>query len=373
MLNALGGKKTSKISLCSDCNNLFGAGPDKELAESVSVLRNIAALPSGKNKPPPTIRKVKADGMTYDIRSGGIPVLMPEHPLRDDGETVSITARDEAHLDQLLGALLAKKGVPEEKQNAVVDHFKKEATRTIGYAPPFNHSLSLGSELAQRSMIKACLVLWTECVGNHELKSARYDNARKFALSGEMPQTEDTYPFIQADGRPADGFEGRFGANPNLIWVGSDANGRVLGYYRLYNAVGWAFELSLRGAPESRQRSLISNPFSSSENEVGEMAQAHIDFQWVNDALKGDFNETFKEAPKAIGALLKQAYEASYDKELTLLISEAFEALGLKEGDILDEAVLRQLAMQIAFRFTCLAQRIPRTEPLDGPSRLPWE
>lgn len=202
LLNALGGKKTSRISLCSDCNNLFGAGPDKELAESVSVLRNIADLPSGKNKPPPVIRKIEADGVTYDLGPGGVPVLKPEHPLLDDGKTVSISARDEQNLDQLLAAFLAKRGVPEEKRADLAEHCKKQATRTVGYTPAAAFNLNLGSGMAQRSMMKTCLVLWAECVGNHELKKARYDDARNFALMGEVPPKGKVDPFTQADGRP---------------------------------------------------------------------------------------------------------------------------------------------------------------------------
>lgn len=371
MLNALGGKKISRISLCSDCNNIFGAGPDKELAESVSVLRNIANFPSGKNKPPPTIRQVEADGVTYDLGPGGVPVLRSEHPLLDDGETVSISARDEDHFDQLLAAFMAKRGVPEEKQGAIANDLKKQATRTIGYAPTASHSLKLGSELAQRSMMKACLVLWTECVGNHELKNARYNDARNFARLGEVSQTKSNDPFIQADGGPVAGFEDRLGTNPNLIWVGSDTDGRVLGYYRLYNAVGWSFELATNGAPPNKQLSLVSNPFSPSENEIGTKKFACVDFQWVSGALQGDFVETYKDAQKAIGALLKQSYQASHDRELTSQISEAFEASGLKEGDILDEEAIGRLSMQVAVRLVQLKQRIPLTEPILGPSKFP--
>lgn len=370
LLNALGGKKTSKISLCSDCNNVFGAGPDKELAESVLVLRNIANLPSGKNRPPPTIRRVEASGVTYDLGPGGLPVLRPECRLHDDGEVVSISARDEEHLDQLLAALMVKRDVPEEKQEALADHFKKQVTRTIGCAPAAPHSLSLGSELTQRSMMKACLVLWAECIGNHELKNARYDDARNFALTGEVPPTQNSAPFTQADGRPVAGFEDRFGINPNLIWVGSDAEGRVLGYYRLYNAVGWSFELAVDGAPPNRERSLISNPFTPSQNETGEMKQACIDFQWVRHALNGDFKETYKKAQHAIGELLRQAYEASHEKELENLLSEALEASGLKEGDTPDKATIERFSKQVAIRLTHFKQRRSRTEPLLNPSKL---
>lgn len=173
--------------------------------------------------------------------------------------------------------------------------------------------------------------------------------------------------------QPVTGFEDRFGSNPNLIWVGSDTDGRVLGYYRLYNAVGWSFELAVDGAPPNRQLSLISNPFSPSENEFGSMKLACVDFQWVSGSLDGGFNQTYKEAKRAIGALIRQAYQASHDRELTSLISEAFEASGLKEGDTLDNAAIGRLSMQVATRLVYFKQRIPRTEPLQDPSKLPWE
>ena len=47
LLDALGGRKTTRDVLCSICNNKMGAGPDKDLAESVGALRTIANLKSG--------------------------------------------------------------------------------------------------------------------------------------------------------------------------------------------------------------------------------------------------------------------------------------------------------------------------------------
>lgn len=47
LLNALGGRKTTRDVLCSGCNNTMGVGPDKDFAESVAPLRTIANLKSG--------------------------------------------------------------------------------------------------------------------------------------------------------------------------------------------------------------------------------------------------------------------------------------------------------------------------------------
>src|ERR1700730_10772144 len=53
LLNALGGRKTTRRVICSKHNNDFGGGIDDALADQVGVLRNHLQLESGTGKPPP--------------------------------------------------------------------------------------------------------------------------------------------------------------------------------------------------------------------------------------------------------------------------------------------------------------------------------
>ena len=170
LLNAIGGRLGTTKALCGACHNSMGAGPDKDLADGVASLRNIANLRSGSGKPPPSIPKVEADGIVYDLAPGGVPVLRPSAPLAlkkgEQGANINISARDEAHLDKLLLGAARKLGLAEGAHDAFVEDAKRSATKTTGFAPSSQHHLEFGSEASQRSMIKACLVLWNELVDN---------------------------------------------------------------------------------------------------------------------------------------------------------------------------------------------------------------
>jgi hypothetical protein len=52
----------------------------------------------------------------------------------------------------------------------------------------------------------------------------------------------------------------RFGQHFNLALVASDQAGRAIGYFRLYNACAWRFELCSQGAPPSSIVTYVSNP-----------------------------------------------------------------------------------------------------------------
>ncbi|WP_127563101.1 HNH endonuclease [Nioella ostreopsis] len=67
LLDAFGGRKTTRDVLCSVCNNKMGAGPDKDLAESVAPLRTIANLKSGSRKKAPSLHEKPASGDSYDL------------------------------------------------------------------------------------------------------------------------------------------------------------------------------------------------------------------------------------------------------------------------------------------------------------------
>lgn len=63
LLSALGGRKTSRRVVCSECNGQFGSTIDKELAESVSMLRAKLGHESGAGKPPPKSQYRSTHGM----------------------------------------------------------------------------------------------------------------------------------------------------------------------------------------------------------------------------------------------------------------------------------------------------------------------
>ncbi|MBK5935094.1 HNH endonuclease [Rhodovulum imhoffii] len=373
LLNALGGRLTTTKALCATCNNIMGAGPDKDLADSVAPLRNIANFRSGSGKAPPSIPRVEADGIVYDLAPGGKPVLRPSSPLfiedGHEGVNVKISARDEAHLEQLLRGAAGKLGLPESAHDAFIKDAKQRATRVTGFAPRAEHGIQFGSEGSQRSMMKACLVLWNELVGNEELSHPRYTTSREFVRSGTDIEEDSHTPLTCIHTRKLLELPNGYGANPNYIWVGSDATGKVLGYFRLYNAVGWLFELASDGAPVSRSISLISNPFQPSEHRLLTDDNSLVDFRVFEAIGAADTKSNFDETRQALSELLRQAHSMSWDRTTKELFDEAIDATGLQDGDILDEQRLKDISSAIAYRFSHFLTRTPRTEPLEWPAK----
>lgn len=74
-LASLGGRKTTRRVICNGCNELFGNGPDQELANSVAVIRNLMNFPDTKGRPPPDIKMQAADGTAIVLKPGAIPEL----------------------------------------------------------------------------------------------------------------------------------------------------------------------------------------------------------------------------------------------------------------------------------------------------------
>jgi hypothetical protein len=75
LLNALGGRKTSRRLICSSHNQAFGGSVDKAMAEQVAVLRNMLQLDSGTGKDPPMLKGIDAGGEKINFRSDGVPEL----------------------------------------------------------------------------------------------------------------------------------------------------------------------------------------------------------------------------------------------------------------------------------------------------------
>ena len=76
LLNGLGGRKTTRRAICSDCNNRFGATIDAALADQVEVIRNLLQLQSGTGKQPPMLRNIRAGAKRINFRNDGKPELV---------------------------------------------------------------------------------------------------------------------------------------------------------------------------------------------------------------------------------------------------------------------------------------------------------
>lgn len=326
LLKALGGRETTKNALCDRCNGDFGSGPDKEFSVLLEPLRNLGNFKKGDGRSPPTIRKVKADGVQFDLEPGGIPILVPATSMKAELDgSVSITARDAKHAQKLLRSVAQKFGIPSERHEEYVEQTMQNAHQQRQVVPAVQFTLELGCVMAQRSMIKACLVLWNEVVGNAELSSDRYDAARLFS-NGNQPVA----PLVEKDARQLPLSEKEYGTNPNLIWVGSDDRGRVLGYYKVYGAIGWCFELCRTGAPPNLRRCLVSNPCNTAVRACGSDVLLDVSFEWVGAASAKDFDE----ARRSLFSILLDAQSNALSREMDVIFSEVCREMGIDEDEV---------------------------------------
>lgn len=75
LLNALGGRKTTRRVICSTCNNDFGGTIDDALTEQVEVLRNLLQFESGTGKPPPMLKNLQAGSDSRGLPFRLLPVI----------------------------------------------------------------------------------------------------------------------------------------------------------------------------------------------------------------------------------------------------------------------------------------------------------
>jgi hypothetical protein len=367
LLNALGGRMKTKEALCSDCNNKFGSGPDFDLAKSVEVLRCVANLKSGDGKRPPAIRNMDVGDEEYDLLPGGRPISKSKNPLifKDvpEGVQVTIKARDEEHARTLLTQAAKRLKIPEPEVNEFVSKELEAATKNIGFAPAATHGVHFGSGRSQQSMAKACLVLWAELVGNSELHDVCYSQMRNFSKLGVEADIALKTEVSRSDDRVFGDFEEKFAPSPNFIWVGSDKFGRVFGYFRLLNIIGWRFELANSSTILDRAICLMSNPFNNGTWDVLYDEHAPKLFQWLQDMPEPTLPDS-QNITDAMGRFLKLAYQNSHETEVDAIFKETLQQTKLSENDILTEEEVHLLSSDISMRLAHYFTRTPRNEPL---------
>lgn len=266
LLNALGGRLTAREIICPSCNHRMGVGPDNDLANSTTFLRNICGLKAGDGDKPPQIRGLKVEGNRVDLKPGMQLQMRSRDPMSvnisETGIEIRIEAYSDAEADKLAeGAARKIAKHLGHKKPEVIEALKhdilKDRKSTYRPSPTINQNLEFGAGQSQQAMAKAALVLWAMEVGNDEVVSESYDPVRLFIEKGGKPA--DPEEVAKIDTRPLPELPSEFGVNPNIIWAGSDHSGRVFGYCRLLGAIGWRFHLAADASASGRQVCLISN------------------------------------------------------------------------------------------------------------------
>ena len=239
LLNTLGGRKTTTRVDCSTCNETFGSTIDKEVGKQVAVLRNMLQLDSGTGGAPPMLRKLRSGGDIINLTNDGTPELVIKpfsvRKFEDGRFEVQITAKSVEDIAPYIPHIAAQVGCSEEE----VLQFLQSATGSCveRRLETVHHALGFGGPLAVRSAAKSALVLWATLTGNDKIKSAHYEEVRRFIVDGDQ---SFNLARTRLDSRylpQTDELQRQFGKFFNLIYVRSNESGRVVAHFTLYSVM----------------------------------------------------------------------------------------------------------------------------------------
>jgi hypothetical protein len=366
LLNAFGGRKTTRRADCSECNANFGNTIDDEAAQQVKVLRNMLHLESGTGQPPPILKNVQSGQDTINLTHDGRPELVAKpftvEKRDDDRFDVRITATSIEEMARFIPHIAAQIGRPEED----VIQMLESATASFTERRPdtVHHRLSFGGPLALRSIAKSCLALWATRVGNEEVRSAAYDDARRFVVDGDEVFNRSR---VHLDSRylpQVDELKRRFGKLFNLIYVKSNEIGRVVAHFTLYNIISWRIVLAEAGGTPNIRIGLVSNPFDRKWSDAI-ADDIDIDFGWLDSP---DYSDEFVRARARINDVVRHYYDSETPRELHRIADEVFKKYGIATDDepISDPELLKRIVWEISPRFAFHALNLPYVENLTG-------
>jgi hypothetical protein len=228
-----------------------------------------------------------------------------------------------------------------------------------------HHSLSFGGPLAVRSAAKSCLVLWATAVGNEEVKSSPYDDARRFVVSDD-----DAFNLarVHLDSRylpQTDELQRRFGKFFNLIYVKSNGAGRVIAHFTLYNIVSWQIVVAESGGTPNTRIGLASNPLDPAVWSDSIADEIDIDFAWLDSP---DYSDDFVRARERLTNAMIYHFESEGPRERNRIADEVFEKHGIVSDDepIADPELLKKIVWDLSHRLASHALNLPHVETLTG-------
>jgi hypothetical protein len=367
LLNALGGRKTTTRVDCSACNGTFGSTIDAEVAAQVAVLRNMLQLDSGSGRAPPMLRNLESGNEIITITNDGTPELVAKpftlRKLEDGRFELQITAKSAEEAARYIPHMAAQIGCSEEQLLNIL----KSATGSFTERRPdtVHHALAFGGPLAVRSAAKSALVLWATLVGNAEIKSPPYADARRFIVSGDeafnLARTHLDSRYLPQ----ADELQRRFGKFFNLIYVRSNESGRVIAHFTLYNIISWQIVLAEAGGTPNVRIGLVSNPLDSSQWSDAIADEIDIDCVWLDSP---DYSDELVRARERFEATMRHYVETQRPRELNRIANDVFSKYGILSDDqpITDPELLNKIIWEISQRFSAHALALPHVENLSG-------
>lgn len=361
LLNALGGRMTTKWVICSDCNNLFGGGIDKALTDQVTPFRNLLQLESGSGRTAPAIKNVKAGNQTLHLKGDGQIDLVAKPfttSVSADGTvSVQIHARSAEEIEKLIPHIAASLKMPEKNLR---EQMAGAPASVIEQRPNTIHfPTSFGGHEAIRSATKSCLILWATLVGNDEVRKDAYSAARLFVMDGDDAFNRSR---VNLDARPLPNVEkikSAYSPVFNLVYVRSDAQGRVVGHFTLYNMISFQVILAESGGVANRQLALVSNPVDSDVWSARAASELDIPFSWL---IAPDYQ--IDQAKQRLVDLMEYYFESQRPKELNRIIDDVFQKNGIEKNAPISRDLVEKLSGEIAERVTKYRLGLPHEEKM---------
>ena len=362
LLDAFGGRKTTRKIVCSACNSAFGRTIDDALAKQTLHIRNLFQLRSGSGGDAPMLRSVKAGNDKINIKGDGTMrlVLKPfEITYGDDGKAnvqFNVNTIEEVfrHIPNVAAALK----LPEEQ---VREQILSSTAQSVERRPDVaNFTYQFGGPDAIKSMAKACLVLWATHVGNAEVQGAPYDRVRGFIRSGSDDFTRERSQLDSREIHNSAEVMRRYGPIFNAIYIASDITGRVVGHYTLYNLLGFRIVLAESGGIPSRQTALISNPLEPSVWTDQAAEELPIPFAWLDAPDYPSDLHMARERLVAMGRLYQQLMTP---KQIGRISDAVFAKHGFINGDDpVPQEALGQIIREVSARLAKHHLSLPHEE-----------
>lgn len=357
LLDALGGRMTTRVVDCSACNNLFGNGIDKAFADQLPEIRNLLQFRSGSGRAAPSLKNVRAGDQILNLGGDGKidlvrkPFTVKKNP--DGTFAIDIHARSIEEIEELTPHIAASIKMP-------VEEFRKQllasSASMIEQRPntiPFR--LSFGRIDAFRSAVKSCLVLWATTVGNDEVSGEPYRAARNFVVAGDEAFYRSS---TMLDTRPipiVDEIRAAYGPLFNLIHVHSDAMGRVIGHFTLYNLIALRVVLAETGGTPDRGMTLVSNP------EAPEVWSKGSNFDFPSEWLSTP-EYSLEDVRERLARFQVHYAESKTPDEFERMIVDVLEKNGLRQGDSVPAALAHTIGGELGLRVAMHRSGLPFEE-----------
>ena len=326
-------------------------------------IRNLFGMRSGGGKPAPGLKNVVAGGERIHIAGDGALELAGKPftvERTGDGQwNVQINARSPEHVAKLVPHIAAAIGIPEARFAEQL--LAAEGKMVVRRPAPIVTTPSFGGPEAIRSMVKSALVLWATRVGDAEVASPRYEAARAFVAHGNaifnLESTHlDSRCFVEVER-----MTGSYGPAFNMIYVRSNATGRVLGHFTLYNLVGWQFTLADGGASPDRKVGLVSNPLDPLVWSASAADEFDVPFAWLDAP---DYSDELSRSKARLVALMQHYVATGEPKAVATIFDEVREKMGFDPDQPLSADQAEDLLKKVADRVARHTLDIPYEEAL---------